>query len=354
MSIYQRKDGRWVATLTVDGKRRALYARTRSEAKAKLSEAQKLGVPNGNVTLSEWLWMWLESARKLKPSTVKGYASKVRCWEIALGDKQLKRLQPEDLDRAYRTWLMAGLSESSVNHLHRTLHRALVVALRRGFVVRNVADLVEPPPNTQRKGRSFTTGEARTVLEHARERRNGARWWLALLLGLRPSEVLPLTWPQVDLDRSILTLGDGKTRLSRRALPLPSPLTQLLAVHRVVQEAEFALKGLSSDLVFCTPEGRPVSSKQDWLDWRELVHAARVPVIRPYDARHTAATLLLELNVPAKVVSEILGHSTIRLTMDTYTHVSNPMLAAALSSLAELLTAQDDSRVDSRQQRKQT
>lgn len=341
-SVYQRgKDGRWVATVRDPdtGKARAFYGATRDAAIAHRARALAGEPEPSSVRLGEWLWAWHDGLT-LRPSTIKGYASKVRTVEIALGDVRLDRLSGARLDDAYIAWLKQGLSPSSVHHLHRTLHRALAVAVRRGVLHTNPADRAEPPKVPRVRFPTLTVAQARAVLKTARGRRNEARWWLALVLGMRQGETLALRWDDVDLHGGVIHVTHD-TKAQLRALPLPPSVAQVLRAHKAVQEAEKAVARTwrDPDLVFASPRGWRISSRADWGDWKHLLELAGCPDVRLHDARHSAATLLFELGVPAVVVASILGHSTIRLTLDTYTHVASPIIADALSRLAGELTA---------------
>jgi integrase len=121
-----------------------------------------------------------------------------------------------------------------------------------------------------------------------------------------------------------LVFAEPKTERSRRRIALPRPLVDLLRVHRSTQVAERLRAGdrwHDGDLIFAQPTGRPIDRGQDWQAWRELLVAAGVRLVRLHDARHSAATTLLALGVPVRVVADMLGHSQTRVTQDTYQHV---------------------------------
>ena len=160
---------------------------------------------------------------------------------------------------------------------------------------------------------------------------------MALALGLRQGEALGLTWECVDLDRGTLTVrqalqrqpGTGlvlvqpKSRAGRRTIALPGPLRVALRAHRAAQLADRMAAGSmwqDHDLVFCQQNGRPLEPRSDHRAWRALLTAAQVRPARLHDARHTAASLLLQQGVPARVAMEILGPSQISLTLGTYSH----------------------------------
>lgn len=346
-SVYTRKDGRGVATLyDHTGKRRAFYGRTEKEAITKREKARAEGVPvGGSLSVQKWLETWLEGAT-LSTRTKEGYQSKINRLIPLIGAKRLDRLSPDDIDRAYKV-LRNDLSERSVLHCHRVLHTALEAARKRRRIVTNPASLVDAPRPPKYRANPFTADHARTLLQEAAERRNGARWWLALLLGLRNAEALGLRWVDVHLDKNTITvshqlqrhIGQGlvlvpttKTRKDR-TLPLPAELANMLRNMPRTHE-----------LVFVDEHNRPISPERDRRDWIELLAACRIPYVRAYETRHTAATLLMEAGIHPRVVADILGHSTTALTLGTYTHVADPMLVHAVDALTAALDSTKESR----------
>jgi integrase len=178
-------------------------------------------------------------------------------------------------------------------------------------------------------------------------------WWLALTAGMRQGELLALRWPNVDLDNATVQvvassirlgkqaralvgwedgdhqrLGEPKSRRSRRKIELSRPAVESLRRHRQkVMEAALA-SGRSFDrngYVFSRVDGQALAVTSTWKPWGRLLKKAEVPYVRFHNARHTAATLLLSKGVHPKVVSEMLGHSTVAITLDVYSHVTASM-----------------------------
>lgn len=183
--------------------------------------------------------------------------------------------------------------------------------------------------------------------------RNGARWVLALATGLRQSEVLGLAWDDVDLDAGLLTVRVGlhrirgglrfeepKSERSRRELPLPPALVPRLRAHRVAQARDRALAGSEwqdTGLMFVQANGRPLDRRADHRAWQKLLASLDLPPRIIHDLRHTAATLLLEGDVPVRVVSELLGHAQTRLTEDTYMKVRPALAQRAAAAMDAVL-----------------
>jgi integrase len=221
---YSDKDGLWHGWVTMgvrnDGSpdRRHRQARTRAEVTAKVRrleaqrDAGRTSRPGRSPTLEEWLTAYFDTVCErlvasgtMAPRTLEDYRSKARVWIMPLlGRHRLDRLLPEHLDTAYRAMYDAGLSSSTVLKVHRILSRALTVAVRRDQVARNVAQLVEPPAPSDSEIEPFSRDEARAIIAAARTRPNGARWLVALALGLRQGEALGLRWSYVDLDTGVV------------------------------------------------------------------------------------------------------------------------------------------------------
>ena len=223
--------------------------------------------------------------------------------------------------------------------------------MQRGRIGRNVCTLVDAPSLNHHEIEPLTVAEARQILATAAKRRNGARWAVALALGLRQGEALGLQWSDIDFDAPTLTVrralqrqrGKGlvlvepKSRAGRRTIALPEPVVELLRAHRVAQNAERLHAGSewrARDFVFAQRTGLPIDSRADRRDWDQLLKDAGVRPARLHDARHTAATTLLLMGVPARVVMQILGHSQIGLTLGTYSHVVPELATDAANKMA--------------------
>jgi len=351
-----------MARLVVDGRRRAVYGKTREEAAAALRRLQQarddaLPVPDGRETVEAFLTAWLASeANRLRVSTHARYETLIRLHVLPeLGRVRLVKLTPHDVQRLYDSRLAVGLSPTSVHHVHAVLHKALEQAVRWGKVVRNVCDLVNAPKIRRTKMRTFSADEARRFLDCAASDRLSALYVLALTTGMRQGELLALRWQDVNLDNGTVQvratlhwvkgggfrLDDPKTNASRRLVKLTPYAVDALRQQRVAQN-EMRLRSVVrwDDLgfVFTNDLGRPVDP--DNLvrrSFKPLLKQAAVPELRFHDLRHTAASLLMaEENVHVKVVSEMLGHSTTSVTLDTYSHVTPTMHEAAAKAMERI------------------
>ena len=362
-SIYRRADGRWVASVSVDqGRRKYFYAQTRHEVGRKLATAIKArqdGLPlvPERQTVANYLQHWLETAKPtVRPRTFVRYEEYVRLHAIPeLGRLSLARLSPQHLQRLYASRLEAGLSPATVAHLHAVLHRALGQAARWGLAPRNVAELVTPPRSERREMSTLSPEQARAFLETAEGDRLEALYVLALNTGMRQGELLALRWREVDLEGGSLqvtatlqrtsegfTFSEPKTAHSRRQMALTAPAVEALRSHRARQLEERLSMGAAwedNDLVFANEVGRPIEGTNLIRRWfYPLLERANLPRIRFHDLRHTAATLLLGRGVHPKIVSEMLGHSQIAITLDLYSHVTPTMQRQAVEALEAALS----------------
>ena len=251
----------------------------------------------------------------------------------------------------------AGAGPRVIQHVHATLRVALEHAVREELLPRNVAKLVQvaQPPREERE--PLTVEEAQTLLKAARHDRLHALYMATLLLGMRRSEALALRWSDVDTDEGVLTVrrtvhrvaGEGlvhlptKTRKSTRTVPLPPAVTAALKQHRERQAVEADAGGWSDrELVFATPRGTAIDPRNFTRMFGELCDRAGVRRLRLHDLRHTCVTLLMQLGVPPRVVMEIVGHSTLDMTMRVYGHVSLDAQRSALGQLGDLLGHDED------------
>jgi len=361
-TIYRRKDGRWAAAVSLErGRRKHFLGRTREEVARKLAVALKacqdgLPLPNERQTVAQFLVDWLQTARpSLRPRTWHRYEQYIRLHAIPhVGKVGLGRLTPHHLQRLYADRLEAGLSPTTVRHLHTVLHCALGRAARWGLVARNVAELVTPPRAAPHEMMTLTPEQARVFLEAAAGERCEALYVLALTAGLRQGEILALRWRDVNLDADSVqvkgtlqrtpggfTIAEPKTAQSRRQVTLTAAAANALRRHRSAQAEERLRLGAvweDNDLVFANEIGRPIEAgnllrRSFW----PLLKRAGLPRIRFHDLRHTAATLMLGQGVHPKVVAEMLGHSQISVTLDLYSHVTPTMQQQAAQAMDALL-----------------
>jgi integrase len=361
-SIYRRKDGRWVGQAHKDtGGRSFVYGRTQRDVREQLTVIRRelqQGIPpiTGRMPLARYLESWLIDSAKptLRASTFVSYRTIVRKHLIPkLGRVQLAKLTPLMIERFLNERIETGLSPRRVQYIHAVLRRALNRAMKAGYIGRNVATLVDPPRVPHKEIEPFTPSQVRVLLEATKGNRLEALYSVALAVGLRQGEALGLRWEDVDFEAGLIharfelqrlegkfQLVELKSRRSHRTVAMPPYIAEKLLEHGARQREEHLLLGPEwhdSDLVFTSHTGRPLDGRNVTRSFQRLLKRAGLPKRRFYDLRHSCATLLLVQGVPARVVMEILGHSQIGLTMNTYTHVLPELTRAAAGGMQEFL-----------------
>lgn len=349
-SLTKYKNGRWCGRCTVtkpDGKQKriAVYGRTKEEARVKLTK--QMAESDGGVvfdaenqTVEEYVSRWLEDSARgnIAPRTYHNYRLQLNKHIIpALGKYKLDKLAPPQIQRLYRSKLDDGLSPSSVRYIHAVLHRSLEQAVKWQLIPRNPADSVDPPKIRQEELEPLDAEQARRLLQEARGDRLECLYVVSLTMGLRCGEALGLKWSDIDLDEGTLRISRQLQRMrdggglvfsepknaSRRTVDLPERTLEALKLHRK-RQAEEKLSASSyedDELVFATTRGTPLDA-QNMVNrsFKPLLERAGLPDIRFHDLRHTCATLLLGRGVHPKMVQHLLGHATIAMTLDRYSH----------------------------------
>lgn len=353
------------------GKRRQVRRRFESEAEAtkayaRMSSDVSAGVfttrstKTVEVVCRDWL-----AGRRVRPSTLANYADVLKPLRAAHGAMPVQRLEKAHVDALVTSLAAGGLSMSngrprrpwsarSLNLMLTVLQMALEDAMRQGWVVRNVAHLVDRVPQVKHEMETFTEAEVHELLKAAESDRLEAAWHLALS-GLRRGEVCGLTWADVDLEagelrvRHTRILVDGvviestpKTAKGERALPLPDSLTRVLKRARTRQaEDRLRLPGdyLEGGYVVADAGGSPMNPETLGLAWGRLLTRAGVRHLRLHDARHTCGTLMHLRGVPVAVIAAWLGHTDAAFTMRTYVHSQDDALRSAASVLDVVTSA---------------
>jgi integrase len=362
-SISKRADGRWMARLTLEGgERKTLYTKTRQEAARRLAAAirdRDMGVPivGERQTVEHYLSTWLSDIRPtIRPRSWVRYEELVRLHLLpSLAGTILPRLTAQQLQTLYSAKLAEGLAPATVGRLHAVVRRALGEATRLGLTQRNVATLVRAPRPAGHEMHVLTPSQARVLLSSIVGDPLEALYVLALTTGMRRGELLALHWSEIDLEGGFLqvrwtlqhmaggvyVLTPPKTARSRRKIALTTRAIKALDKHRSRQLAKRdAAKEAwhEEDFVFTNAIGHPIRGNHILQrNFAPLLVKAGLPAIRFHDLRHTAATLLLLRGIHPKVVSEMLGHSTISMTLDTYSHVLPDMQKDATAALDRLL-----------------
>lgn len=304
-------------------------------------------------TLTEYLNDWLETAAKprLSLKTFVGYDNMLRTHIMpTLGHCQISKLTPLDIQRVFNNMQGKGLTRST-EYTRIILRNALQQAVKWRILAQNPAQDIELAPRRKKEMSVLTKAQAIKLLEVSKNNKWGLLFELLLVTGLRPSEALGLKWSditdgKISVQRGLIRVKDiwqlkePKTPRSRRVVPLPVSTYKALRVYRK-QQLEQRLAAVSyndMDLIFASDNGEPLHG--DYILKRffhPLLKKAELPKIRLYDLRHTCATLLLAAGTNPKIVSERLGHASITLTLDTYSHVLPDMQQEAVYTLEKML-----------------
>jgi integrase len=346
--------------LTGERRRRSGTFRTRKEAESQMAQwiadgERGMAIAPSRLTVGEYLQRWLDALEGVEPPTRRRYADLVRL-HIApqLGGRLLAKLTPLDVQALYADRKAAALSPTTINLLHNVLHRALKQAVEWDLIARNVTERVKAPRPKASEPVTWDAGQAVRFLAIAERTPDAALWWVALTTGMRRSELLGLQWSDVDLQRGTLNIhqarkrGEGnrwetgapKTRKGRRQIVLPPSAIEALRAHRTRQlEQRLALGAAYQDqnYVFAGALGQPVHPNSLQSCFERLVKAAGLPRIKLHGLRHTNATVSLASGEHPKIVQERLGHSTISMTLDRYSHVTQSMQQEAAGRLETLL-----------------
>ncbi len=365
-TIRLRVDGRWEARLRrgPGQKPRYFFGHSKRDVQLQLADARRdhergvLGASR-NLTVEQYLKWWLEEVAQasVRPRTFERYQQIVRTdltdRKDALGSIPLERLGPEPIQSMVNRLAARGRAPEKPWVVLRTALNVAVANRRLGW---NPAEQVRLPRRQKRNPRFLSFEEANALRAAAAGGPLEALYVLALACPMRQGELLGLRWSDVDLvkreiriDRQLqaikhdgrrrLELVDVKSATSHRPLPLPDIAVDALRAHRERQEARrvTSLHGL----VFTTGRGTPIGPRNLLRSFKALLVQADLPAkeIRFHDLRHSCATFLVASGVDPKTVQALLGHTTIRLTMDTYVHPMDENLRKAAQVMDRVLRA---------------
>lgn len=342
---------------------------TKKEAETKLAEILRLrdtgfNVKADKITLSEYLTRFLKESAKpnLSPRTYEGYESIVKTSLIpALGRVKLGELRPDHIQHYYSQKLESGrydgkggLNPSTVRHAAMFLHSALDTAVKWKLLPYNPADGATPPPMNHAEMHTLSEDSVHLFLEAAKDTPYYALYYLFLFSGMRRSEILALKWSDfnslgmtLSVNKSIHRLHNGefvirkpKTNKGARLIPLAPSAIVVLREHKekCIAQRMMQLSTLKEDnLIFCREDGSCLNPDVITHHFIWLARKIGLKDIRLHDLRHTFASLMLKNNVHPAVVQQMLGHASIQITIDTYSHIMPGIKEAAARSLDELL-----------------
>lgn len=316
-------------------------------------------IESSRQTLNEHLNNWLEMIKtRVAEQTYNSYETLLRVHiRNRIGQLRLSEVKIHDIQKVYAEMQIMGLSPRTVRYAHTVLSMAMKKAVELNYIVKNPCNFAELPKQIKEETKAFSPKQASLFLQHAKDNRHGLIFEFALMTGMRPEEYLSLRWGDVDFSRNTVKVqraiiwckgggfkfGEPKTKNSRRSIPLPKSLIVKLKSHRKKQlECRLKLGQTyhNLDLVFASEIGSP-------LHYRNLTQRYYEKILENagldkenfvlYSLRHSCATLLLSTGENPKIVAERLGHTSVKMTLDTYSHVLPDMQKSASDKLDVLL-----------------
>lgn len=382
--ISLRKDGRYQGRFTMNGKRYTLYDKDLKILKKKLADA-KYEMEHGihgiisNITLNSWFEIWLKEYKMIsvKPSTILLYQLNYdRYVKDAIGGHQLHNVRTIHLQKMYHDLLSSGLSIGTIHIIHSILYNLFGQAIKNDIILKNPCKGVMIPKEEKKRPRVLTASEQQLFLQIIKGNYYRPLYIVALATGLRIGELAALSWDDVDLSSRTLTvrqtllyqkdMASGKfcfryqtpkSLTSRRIVPLLPDVAGVLADHKQSQALlRCDQKNLwnpfpgMDNLIFTTKRGTPIQEcymikrleriTRKMNEYEQVIACSKrtLPVIHdritPHTLRHSFATRAFENGLAPKTVQELLGHSTLTLTMDLYTHVTDDIKVREMNKLS--------------------
>lgn len=362
-SWSERAGGGWNYRLMHNGDRLRAIGRTKAEARADMKEQiQRIeaGQPakDARVTMSVWMSEWKKvqlEARPLKASTKATYKtlSRLHIESDPIARIALDKLRPSDIDRLIVRLRKKRLGESTIRQIYHVLRLALAGAVRDGLLARNPAELVDRPIPPHTEARHLSLTDLASLLEASKSLRYHSVLALIAATGLRRGEALALKWDDIDFVAATmrirgtlariegeLVVTDAKTERSRRILELAPGVIDLLARHKDSQAQEAALAAdmwENTGFVFTTEFGRPVDPRNVLRTLKSAAKKAKIEGACVHTLRHSWASAMMDGGENIKIVSEILGHSSVAITGDIYVHTNSDSKRAAMASMAKMI-----------------
>ncbi len=375
MSPRKSSDGRRTSYLVriestdpITGNRKRVTVGTfRTKKEAEKAERDALVKRDGGTlvdpsktTVGELLDSWLISKQsQISSQSYVDYGITIRKHlKPALGQVPVQRLIAAHVQAQFREWERQGLSPHVIRNCGMRLSQALDQAVEYHLVPRNVCDSVKLPRLNRSKPDVWSVDEAIDFLAAAANDSLHPLWHLLLLEGMRKGEALGLRWQDINLERGTAHISQSvaadkasggraiiqqrtKTAAGARSVRLtPETLTALQEHRQLWKESKAAApEWQDNDLIISTKAGTPINPANVRRSFNNLLQQTGLRHIRVHDLRHTSATLLLRAGVPAKIVSERLGHATTGVTLDLYSHVLPDMQNQAAEAMSRVLAS---------------
>ena len=379
-SVFKAKGrNRWTAQVDygidpVSGNRdrECVYADSKKEAEKKainllFHNNKKPMIESKDYTLKEWLRQWLLGRKSaLAYKSYKGYESNIKHHIIpALGDINIRNLKTRQIQNLInykfedgRLDGEGGLSRRSVKYIYQTLNAALRQAYKERIIDYNPVEAVELPKKSKQKSKVISTLSSKQVSIFLKTAKNHSKLYIAFLIafntGLRKGELLALQWSDLNYEKKELDInkqhqrikGKGiqvtelKSSSSYRTIPVNNELLKALNTHKHKQKKNKLFYGgdyIDDNLIICKSNGQGITPEFIYEDFKHILKKGDLPDIRFHDVRHTFATLSLQVGIQPHVVADILGHGSVKITLDTYSHVTSSMYYDAADKIASVI-----------------
>ena len=336
-SIYKEEfSGCWVAQITLpNGQRKKKRSKRQQVVRQWLHDQHSavqsnLLLKDERLSVGEYLKRFVDdvAAHSLAPSTIRSYSYLIRDHITPeIGHLKLVSLRPDHLQTLHSKKLKEGLSKRTVQYIHAVIRRAFNQAVKWGLLYRNPTNAATPRRPERKPPQTLSVEQAKAFLKAVEDLPYFPLYFLAISCGIRKGELLGLQWPSVELKRGKIRvrytlvdiqgkthLGQPKSAAANRTITLPESVIEALEQHQINA-------GASEGYVFTTSTGNPISQRNLTRHFHSVLKEIGLPKMPFHSLRHSAATILLQSNVHPRLVQEMLGHSTIVLTLDTYSHV---------------------------------
>lgn len=357
-SLFERSDGRWEATATINGKRKSFYGKTKTEAREKRTKALASVARGEYVDISkmktgEYLQYWVGvHANTTELVTAQTYRQHIRVHFIPhLGHIPLQKLSTQDIQRMYDALTKQGRKPSTLNSIHIALRAALNDAVRWGKLAKNPCHGVKLPKAKKREQLILTKDQADQLIAACQDALSekvqlGAILLLLITTGIRIGEALSLHWSDIDFEKKVLYVAntlsydkeqrklyeaDPKSESGQREIALSKLAISTLSAHRhnQIEQRLMATTWEDHNLVFTSLTGKHTWDSSVRYQFKVFLRKLGLPEMHPHDLRHNIATALIAAGVPMKTVQNLLGHAKLSTTMDLYGHVSPEMKQSA-------------------------
>ena len=364
-SIRQRADKTWEGRATINGKRTSVYGKTRDEVRKKLTATQWeldnnifIDTPS-DLTVGGWLHAWLANcSAHLTHSSSYQREQYAKLYIVPyIGNKKLKELCSNDVRGLYAILVNRGLADNTIRNTRNVLRAALNQAVEDEVLKKNVAQKITPPQSKkpQREIKALSNEEVSRLCDALREDEHGPMIFVDLFTGMRKSELIGLTWDCVDFKNQTIHLyrqlrlleGTGeysftplKNKKERSIYPPAYVFDVLKSVQKRQLEQRFRCGENwknKEDFVFTKWDGNHLSHRGAYQAFKRMARKIGIPEARLHDLRHTYATLSLQNGVDPKTISQMLGHATVKFTLDVYTHLTNTSAKNAANKMQDYI-----------------